>query len=409
MFTIWELISSNRRKSMLIFFGLGFCLMLLAAGASLIDSYDNLKFFIPMLYFYGAIAIVLWIIISIISYFWGDSILLNGSDAHKIKEEDFPQLYNVAVEMKIAANLPVIPDVYVIFNDSPNAFATGRNPYRSAIAVTTGLIQQLKRDELQGVVAHEMAHIMNRDILLMTFAGSVLYTMRIIVEMMSRGSSGSSSQRTSSSNSSDGKGNALLLILGLILLIAAPLLGQIFYFSLSRKREYLADATAARITRYPEGLASALEKISAPNKQSMESISKYSAPLYIVSPLKNALSTHPPVEERIKILRSLGGSVSPKNYQTAYHNVTGKSGQLFPMASLLETPVSTRAPSQAAVKPQPELGVGARFLNDLRRKINNFGFIQCPCGVRMKVPPDYKKAKVPCPRCKRVHDNPVLT
>jgi len=207
-------------------------------------------------------AIIIWIVLSLVSYFSGSSILLSISNAKEVRPDVHPQLFNVVEEMKIASNLPKMPKVYIINEEAPNAFATGRDPQNSAIAVTAGLLSQMNRDELQGVVAHEMSHIMNRDILFMTFSGIMMGSIIMLSDIYLRGMwiSGGSLGRYSNRSSKNSGG--LIAIISILLAIFGPIAAQFLYFAISRKREYLADASSARLTRYPEGLASALEKLS---------------------------------------------------------------------------------------------------------------------------------------------------
>ncbi|MHC4946298.1 MAG: M48 family metallopeptidase, partial [Planctomycetota bacterium] len=302
---MWELIRLNRRKSILLFVVMGGCLAALGyfLGAYIAPPEGGL--------FGLAAALAVWIVWSVIAYFAGDSILLTLNRARAVTHDVHPQLFNVVEEMKIASALPAMPKVYIMDEAAPNAFATGRKPEKSAIAVTAGLLSRLNRDELQGVVAHEMSHIKNRDVLFMTFSGILLGSIVIISEVFLRSLwfSGGSSRRFRSGSSSSGGGQAqvVIMIVTILLAVLAPILAQLLYFAISRRREYLADASAARLTRYPEGLASALDNISHSTKD-LSSANRATAPLYIVNPLKkagralsNLTSTHPPITERVKI------------------------------------------------------------------------------------------------------------
>ena len=249
---MWEQIRSNRIKS----------IVLVAAMACVLLA---IGYFIGLAFFGSAtggliVALIIWGIMSLIAYFEGDSIFLALSRARKIERDDHPRLYNVVEEMKLASGLEHMPAIYIIDDPALNAFATGRDPKKAAVAVTSGLLQKLNRDELQGVIGHEIAHVKNRDVLLMTMCGVLLGTIVMISWYMTHALfwGGMSGRR---GGSGGGQAQIILLLVGLVLMIIAPILAQLIYFAISRKREYLADASSAQFTRYPEGLASALEKI----------------------------------------------------------------------------------------------------------------------------------------------------
>jgi len=354
------------------------------------------------------IALCVWLVLSMISYFAGDSIMLSVSGAREVTRDVHPQLFNIVEEMRIAGSLPAMPKIYIIDDPSPNAFATGRTPEKSAIAVTAGLLTRLNRDELQGVVAHETSHILNRDILFMTFAGVMLGSIVLISEIFLRGmwfSAGSSNRYRGRSRDS-GQAQAIIMVVAIVFAILAPILARLLYLAISRKREYLADASGVRLTRYPEGLASALEKISkSPDR--MAKVDKVTAPLYIANPFDKMgekfstwTSTHPPIQERIRILRNLSQGASLVNYQEAYSKVKGDRTQLVPSKELKDsTPVGIRAAGaqveEAAAKTKH------RDLGDLIRAVNGFIFLTCVCGLKIKIPPDFKQTSVACPRCHR--------
>ncbi len=399
---MWELIQANRRKSMIIFIGMGMLLILI--------GYVFGSFYLPNNGgFIGVfIALIIWAVLSMISYFSGSKILLSVSAAKEINKEDHPQLYNVVEEMRIAANLPNMPKIYVIADPAPNAFATGIKPENSAITVTAGLLGTLNRDELQGVVAHEMSHIMNRDILLMTFAGIMLGAIVIMSEIFLRSLWFSDGSRYKSKSDS-GQGQIIIMVVALVLAILAPIMAQLLYFAISRKREYLADASAARLSRYPEGLASALEKISS-STYDLKTANKVTAPMFIVNPLKkkgmqiaNLTSTHPPITERIKILRTMSQGADFKSYQTAFNSVKGKQSSLIPKSGLNKTEVIPIIAPLTDKSPVENLADSKRQVGDLIMKMNDYRFIDCSCGLRIKIPPDYKGATITCPRCGKVH------
>jgi heat shock protein HtpX len=400
---MWELIQQNRRKSLALFFLMGCCLVLLGylLGAAYLPPNGGMIGI--------SLALIIWLILSLISFFAGDSIVLGISGAQEIAPDIHPQLFNVVEEMKIAASLPAMPKVYIIDSVAPNAFATGRKPETCAIAVTAGLLARLNRDELQGVVAHETSHIVNRDVLFMTFAGIMLGSIVLISEVFLRGlwySGGSSRRYRSSSDRGGGQGAAIIAIVAIIFAILAPILARLLYFAISRRREYLADASAVRLTRYPEGLASALAKIADSDEQ-LPRANKVTAPLYIVNPLKREgkklsdwTSTHPPISERIKILRGMAQGAGYLDYQQSFSHVTGNA-TLIPASGLKDkaaVPVRI-ASSESAVRPSEKSlkrGVG-----DLVRAMNGFLFLTCACGLKIKIPPDFKQSSLPCPRCSR--------
>ena len=265
---------------------------------------------------FGYFGIVLAFIIStamaLTGYFRGDKIVLAVSRAKPASREKYPQLYNIVEELIIASGLPM-PKLYIIHdNDAPNAFATGRDPDHASIAVTTALLNRLNRTELQGVLAHELSHIGDYDILFATLIGIMVGMVALMADFFLRYTFWGGGRRRSSNNSSGG--NGFIMILALALAILAPLFALIIQLAVSRQREYLADANAALMTRYPEGLASALEKISR-NPGVLEVSNRATQHLYIISPIKSIrdrkkksslFSTHPPVEDRIKRLREMG-------------------------------------------------------------------------------------------------------
>ncbi len=257
-------------------------------------------------------AAVIAIVMAIVSYSSGDSIILNISQAREIKKADDPQLFNVVEELAIAAGVPM-PRVFLIDDPAPNAFATGRDPQHATVAITTGLREKLKRDELQGVMAHELSHIQNRDILYMMMLGVMVGAIVILAHVFSRSLWYRSVWGGSGRRSGKGAGQAQIIFVavGLLLAILAPLFATIIQLAASRQREYLADASAAKLTRYPEGLASALEKI-AKDKEQLKVANKATQHLYIVNPFTKARKqlsmiwdTHPSIEERIQRLRAL--------------------------------------------------------------------------------------------------------
>lgn len=401
---MWELIRANKRKSMILFVGMGFLLILI--GYVFGSFYEpDAGGFIGIFF-----ALILWSILSMVSYFGGSKILLGISGAKEVSQEIHPQLFNVVEEMKIASSFPYMPKVYIIDDPAPNAFATGVKPEKTAIAVTSGLLERLSRYELQGVVAHEMSHIINRDVLLMTFAGMMLGAITIISEVFLRGLYfGGGSRYKSKSSKSSGQAQLIIMIVALVLAILAPILARLLYFAISRKREYLADASAVRLTRYPEGLASALEKISNSDLD-LQKANKITAPMYIVNPLKkkgmklsDLSSTHPPISERIRILRNLQQGANFKNYQQAFEMVKGKKSDLIPSSALNDP--SSISIIQPLVTQQTfeEMKTAKREVGDVLMKLNDFKFVNCTCGLKIKIPPTFKQSSFKCPKCGTVH------
>jgi len=302
---MYEQIAENKRNSLLL---IGIVLFLLLLCGYFIGVYHGIGLW--GLFF----AFVFSSILISFSFFSGDKAILAASACRRIEKKDNPQLFNVVEEMSIAAGIPV-PKVYIIDDTAPNAFATGRKPELASIAVTTGLLSKLTRDELQGVIAHEMSHINNYDILYATLIAILVGTIALLCDVFRRSLRyGFISGRGRRSTRSGGSGIALLIIfiVAIILSILAPIFAQFLQFAISRQREYLADASGAQLTRYPEGLARALEKI-ANDKEVLEVANRATQHLYIVNPIKpfetraqnNIFSTHPPIEERIKRLRSM--------------------------------------------------------------------------------------------------------
>jgi heat shock protein HtpX len=356
------------------------------------------------------IALALWSIMTLVGYFEGDSILLASAGARKIKYDDHPRLYNIVEEMRIASGLPKTPDIYIIDDPSLNAFATGRDPNKASVAITSGLLQQLNRDELQGVMAHEISHIKNRDVLLMAMTSILLGTIVMLSWYGSRimifGGGGS---RRSSSSSGGGGAQAIIMIVALLLMILAPIFAQLIYFAISRKREYLADASAALYTRYPEGLASALEKLGASTGQ-LKSANQATAPMYIVNPFHkkgkaatDLSSTHPPISERIRILRSMGGGSSFVDYDNAFRSVHKGKG-VIPASSMSLTGNEYRAVGQEHGADDPGKLERVRETSDVMWKLSSYKTIDCPCGTKLRIPPHFSEKKIQCPHCGRSHN-----
>lgn len=248
------------------------------------------------------------IIYSLIAYYSGDQMILSMSGARPVTKKEYPYLYNTLEGLSIAANIPM-PKAYVIDDSALNAFATGRDPKHASITVTTGLLKTMNRQELEGVVAHEMSHIKNFDIRMMMLTAVLVGVITLLSDFLLRmflwGGKGNS----------DRKGGGIVIIfivLGLVLAILSPIIGQLVKLAISRKREYMADANGALLTRYPPGLASALKKIAKDPDPLVDRANKATANLFISVPFRkdsgflvNMFSTHPPIQERIKRLEAM--------------------------------------------------------------------------------------------------------
>ncbi len=264
----------------------------------------------------GTFSIVLALIFSIssawASYYYSDKIVLSVNHARPATKEEDRQLVNILDALMISAGLPCKPRLYVVDDAQPNAFATGRNPENAVICVTTGLLEKLDYYELEGVIAHEMSHIKNYDIRLSCVVSVMVGFIVMLSDMFSRALFWGG---LNDDNDSDSKGNGFLMIIGLIFLILSPIFGSLMQLALSRKREFLADSTAAEITRNPDGLISALQKLEGDPNQ-LKTANSATANMYIVNPFKNSTkegkkkstslwSTHPSTADRIEALRNL--------------------------------------------------------------------------------------------------------
>ncbi len=416
---MWELIENNKRRSVRLFVCLFVVLVVLGALIGEVVLPGARPFTGPGIWLGIGVAVVFASILGAVAYWAGDDIVMSVSKAILVTKEQHPQLYNIVEEMQIAAGLGRMPEIYLVVDDAMNAFATGIRPEKAAIAVTDGMVERLSRDELQGVVAHEMSHIVNRDVLFMSFAGVLLGSITMLSEGFLRGmfySSGSGSRRGKLSGG--GRSHPAILLIAIVFAVLAPILARIFYFAISRRREYLADATAVRLTRYPMGLASALEKING-DPVDLEIYNRFTAPLFIVDPYVGLHqsqrsiiptgSTHPPVEERISILRALSGA-GFRDYQSAYVKIR-KEAELIPERMLRDkTAVPLReATAGETAGVEPIRKQKHRELGDIVMAGAGFLFLPCVCGLKMKVPPTLGASSVPCPRCGRLLILPSVT
>jgi len=258
------------------------------------------------------VAVIFSISTSLISYWYSDKIILGLNKAQEIKKSDNPELYRLVENLCITAGLPT-PKIFILNEDAPNAFATGRNPQHAVIAVTRGLLEKMDKAELEGVIAHELSHIGNRDMLLQTVVVILVGVLTMACNLFFRLSFYGGNRRNSSSDREGSQATAIFFVLGLIAVILAPILAKLLSLAISRKREFLADSSGAMLTRYPEGLASALEKIAV-DSTPLTVANPAMAHLYISSPfqsqqkigwLAKLFMTHPPMEERIRILRQM--------------------------------------------------------------------------------------------------------
>lgn len=260
---------------------------------------------------YGAsfvgIALIISGITSWASYYYSDQVVLAMSGAKYVEKKDNPTLYRLVENLTIGAGMP-LPKIYIIEDTATNAFATGRDPQHAVICFTTGILQKLTKSELEGVAAHELSHVQNYDIRLMSIVTILVGTVTLAADFFLR-----SLWFRDRDNNGGGNAQLIFLVLGIALAILSPIVATLIQLSISRKREYLADASGALLTRYPEGLASALEKI-AKDKEPLEAANNATAHLYIANPFKgkqigswlsSLFNTHPPIEDRIKILRSM--------------------------------------------------------------------------------------------------------
>lgn len=254
----------------------------------------------------AGLALIMAGVMNFASYYWSDKMVLSLSGAKSIKKEDNPQLYRVVENLCIAAGLPT-PKIYVMNETAPNAFATGRNPKHAAIAFTSGLLEKLNKQELEGVAAHELSHVGNKDTLVMSVVSVLVGLIAILSDFFLR------SLWFRGRGDSRDKGGSIFVILAVVAAILAPLAATLIQLAVSRRREFLADASGVLLTRYPEGLASALLKISN-DRQPLRAAHTGTAHLFIINPFKGKemagwltglFNTHPPVEERVRVLRSM--------------------------------------------------------------------------------------------------------
>jgi len=299
MANLYTYSATNKRKTW--FLMTGFFIFIIIIGYFFAVAMDMPEILI--------LAVVLSMAMSMVSYWYSDKIVLSMSGAKEVSRDNGRELYRLVENLCIAAGLP-LPKIYIIEDPSPNAFATGRNPKNAAIAVTTGLLGKLEKVELEGVIAHELSHVGNRDILIATIATILVGVIVLLADLFWRWSFFGGRRSRDSKN-----GGAIIMVLAIIFAILAPIFAQLLKLAISRKREFAADADAALLTRHPEGLARALEKISQDNN-TLRRTNRATAHMYIISPLSNGNQdnkvswfskmwmTHPPTNERIAKLRA---------------------------------------------------------------------------------------------------------
>jgi heat shock protein HtpX len=302
---VYEQIASNKRKSIVLVLG---AILLLGAVGYAIGLITQQG---PAWLIFG---LALAVAMSAGSYFYGDRIVLASTRAREVTPEQEPRLHNIVEGLAIAAGIPK-PRVYVVPEQAPNAYATGRDPEHSSIAVTRGLLDAMNRVELEGVVAHEMSHVLDRDMLVGTIVATLVGAVVLISEFFMRALWWGGVGGRRGNDRGGGPAEAILFAAGLVLLILAPIVGQVVRFAMSRQREYLADAQGAMLTRYPPGLAAALKKIAAASSIPMRSANNATAHLWLnqpsriqgerMGPLERLFSTHPPIGDRIRRLEEM--------------------------------------------------------------------------------------------------------
>ena len=302
---MYEQIASNRRRTWLLIAGAVILLGAVGYALGLIWQSGPAGL---------VIALVVAIALSIGSYAYGDRVVLASTRARPVTPDEQPRLHNIVEGLSIAAGIPK-PRVYVVPEVAPNAFATGRNPEHASIAVTDGLLKTMSRVELEGVVGHELAHVVDRDILVGTVVATLAGAVILLSEFFTRSWWWGGFRGRRGGDRGGGGAEAIIFAVGIVLLILAPIFAQIIRFSVSRQREFLADAQGALLTRYPPGLASALRKIGAASGIPMHSANNATAHLWLNQPsrvegermgsLERLFSTHPPIEERIRRLEEM--------------------------------------------------------------------------------------------------------
>lgn len=442
---MWEAIQSNKRRSWILLVVMA--IILVSVGA-LIGSAVYLQFAVPdsslnqLMDNYSAqglgpsgdraepilrsvmnpgtalgalVASGIWTIMLLVTLMGGERIVLAGAGARRVVKEAAPQLFNIVEEMTIAASLPKMPAIYIIEDEAPNAFATGRSPDDAAVAVTSGLLKRLNRDELQGVIAHEIAHVRNLDVRFMTYAAIMVGSIVLLAEVFLRylWYGGASSGRRSSRSGGGGYAALIIMVVAILAAILAPVVANMLYFACSRKREYLADACSAQFTRYPDGLASALEKIALAGKPTRKP-SRTLAPMYIINPLQSRaavglFATHPPTDKRIMILRTMGGRAGFVDYEAAYRKVYGRNSHCLDQRTLKESETITARQPSAEPSAKEDSVTRAKEVAGILDHVIGIIPIACACGANLKIPAAFASRSVRCPRCGNSHQIPTAS
>jgi len=308
MATFYDRIAQNKRNSVL----LALVVVALLGGLGLFIGWavaGDPAAAVPSM----ALAIVLGLVASLLSYYAGDSLLLRVSGAKEVDQQSAPQLMNVVREMTLAANLPM-PRVYVIDDTAPNAFATGRDPKHASVAITTGLLEKLDREELQGVMAHELSHVRNFDIRFSVMVGVLVGSIALLADFFLRFTFWGGGGRRGRDRDGGGGAQIVIFVIAIALAILAPIVARLVQMAVSREREYLADAAGVELTRNPYGLQRALAKIAL-DPEPLEVANRATQHLYFENPMKKLggtsalFSTHPPTLERINRLRAMAGQM----------------------------------------------------------------------------------------------------
>ncbi|OGQ83525.1 MAG: hypothetical protein A2289_19330 [Deltaproteobacteria bacterium RIFOXYA12_FULL_58_15] len=432
---MFELVRKNRNRSIIL---VTFMMILLAAvgwaAGEVMEPGTNA----------GMMGIVLALIVGVVlffvSFFSGSSVLLMSAGAKEIEKKDAPQLYNIVEEMVIASGLGSTPKIYVMESNAANAFATGRKPELSAVAVTEGLLNMLSRDELQAVIAHEIAHVKNRDILFMTLLSVMAGAIALISHFMTRHLFwfGGGRRSRSSSDSATGQAQLILFLVSIGLVILGSITAKLIYFAASRTREYMADAGSAIYTRNPAALASALQKISGSMAGTKLPVPDVARAMLIVGP--SLFGTHPPIEKRVAILQALAGTttLSYAEYARNFQRVTGGAARFMPKSALDEKSVGQRSANagqkfvERAARTAINLGTAAaggrlpgvaataaalagratsatnsapnlrREALDAVKKAAGYEITVCPCGAKIKIPKNYPhRDSIRCLACGR--------
>jgi heat shock protein HtpX len=314
--TFYSQIAANRRNSVLLSI---LVIVLLAALAGTIGIAATASPRAGAVI--AAVAVGVGFLASLVTFYAGDALVLASSGAREVSEQDAPQLHNVVREIAIAANIPM-PRVYVIDDTAPNAFATGRDPQHASVAITKGLLTKLDREELQGVMAHELSHVRNYDIRFSLMVGVMVGSVALLADVFLRFTfwGGLGGRRSSRDSDNNGGGlQVVMMVLAIVLAILAPIAAKLVQLAVSRQREYLADVSGVELTRNPYGLERALAKIAA-DTEPLEAANRATQHLYFENPVKKAASgssswfdTHPPVLDRINRLRQLTGEAPVDN------------------------------------------------------------------------------------------------